>query len=168
VGKLRPENTVFLLCDIQEGCRPIMWRGETIIQTAQYMTSVAKTLDIPIVITQKYTKVLGETISETFADPEDLNNTRKFEKKKFSMCTEEGSAHLNTLKEQSVLIFGIEAHVCVQQTCLDLLENGKEVHIVADGVSSQQQPPYDREIALNRMSQVGCLYADAVCRARQF
>ena len=56
-------------------------------------------------------------------------------------------------------IFGIEAHVCVQQTCLDLLEDGKEVHIIADSVSSQQ--PYDRELALNRMSQAGAFLTTA-------
>jgi hypothetical protein len=46
VGKLTPETTVFLLCDIQERFRPLIWRAETVIQTAQYMTSVAKELDI--------------------------------------------------------------------------------------------------------------------------
>ncbi|KAG7367006.1 isochorismatase hydrolase [Nitzschia inconspicua] len=159
VGKLKPENTVFLLCDIQERFRPLMWRGETVIRSAQYMTSVAKALDIPIVITQQYTKVFGETIPETFADAEHMKNVPKFEKKKFSMCTDEVKDHLNTLDKQSVVIFGIEAHVCVQQTCLDLLEDGKEVHIIADAVSSQQ--PYDREIALHRLSQAGAFLTTA-------
>lgn len=159
VGKLRPDNTVFLLCDIQERFRPLMWRGETVIRTAQYMTSVAKALDIPIVITQQYTKVFGETISDTFADPDHMKHVPVFEKKKFSMCTEEVKSHLNSLNKQSVIIFGIEAHVCVQQTCLDLLDDGKEVHIIADCVSSQQ--PYDREVALHRMSQAGAFLTTA-------
>mmetsp|Transcript_13153 Transcript_13153/g.19343 ORF Transcript_13153/g.19343 Transcript_13153/m.19343 type:complete len:224 (+) Transcript_13153:52-723(+) len=143
VGKLKPENTAFLLCDIQERFRPLIYRGETIVRTAQYMTSVAKALEIPVVASQQY----------CFADVNDLKTTPTFEKKLFSMCVEDLNEHLKGLKRSSFVLFGIEAHVCVQQTALDLLEQGHDVHIIADGVSSQQS--YDREIALQRMSQAG-------------
>ena len=71
VGKLKPESSVFLLCDIQERFRPLIWRGETVVSTSKYMTSVAKALDIPIVITQQYTKVFGETVKDCFSNPEE-------------------------------------------------------------------------------------------------
>lgn len=161
VGKLQAENTVFLLCDIQERFFKdgLMWRGDTILRTAQYMTSVAKALSIPITVTQQYTKVFGPTVSNVFADPNDLKIVPIFEKKKFSMCTEECQKHFDKLGKNTVVLFGIEAHVCVQQTCLDLLEQGKEVHVIADGVSSQQ--PYDREMALQRMSHAGAFVTTA-------
>jgi nicotinamidase-related amidase len=159
VGKLRPESTAMLLVDIQERFRPLIFRGETVIRTSQYMTSVAKALDIPVVATQQYTKVFGPTVNECFASEEDLEATPIFEKKKFSMCTEEVSEHIAKLNRSSFIIFGIEAHVCVQQTALDLLEQGNDVHIITDGVSSQQ--PYDREIALQRMSQAGAFLTTA-------
>ena len=159
IGKLKPESTVFLLCDIQERFRSITWRGETIIRTANYMTSVAKAMDIPIVVTQQYTKVFGETVPDVFADQDHLKSCKKFEKKNFSMCTDEVKSHLSKLNKKSVVLFGIEAHVCIQQTCLDLLEEGTEVHLIVDGVSSQQ--PYDREIALQRMSQAGAFLTTA-------
>ena len=160
VGKLKPETSVFLLCDIQERFRPLIWRGETIVNTSRYMTSVAKALDIPIAITQQYTKVFGDTVKDCFSDPdEDLKKYPMFEKKKFSMCTEEVCKHLDSLNKDSVILFGIEAHVCVQQTCLDLLEQGKDVHVIVDGVSSQQA--FDREIALTRMSQAGAFLTSA-------
>mmetsp|Transcript_10465 Transcript_10465/g.21788 ORF Transcript_10465/g.21788 Transcript_10465/m.21788 type:complete len:251 (+) Transcript_10465:73-825(+) len=159
IGKLKPENTVFLLCDIQERFRPLIWRGETIVRTANYMTSVAKALDIPVVITQQYTKAFGETVEDVFADQEHFKSCKMFEKKNFSMCTEEVKGHLNSLNKKSVVLFGIEAHVCLQQTCLDLLEEGADVHLIADGVSSQQ--PYDREIALKRMSDAGAFLTTA-------
>jgi len=159
IGKLQPENTVFLLCDIQERFRPLIWRGETIISTANYMTSVAKALDIPVVVTQQYTKVFGETVEDVFSDQEHFKSCKKFEKKNFSMCTDEVKSHLSSLNKKSVVLFGIEAHVCVQQTCLDLLEEGTEVHLIADGISSQQ--PYDREIALQRMSEAGAFLTTA-------
>ena len=159
VGKLRPETTAFLLCDIQERFRPLIYRAETIINTSRYMTSVAKALNIPIVVSQQYTKVFGDTIKDCFADPEDLKSVPIFEKKKFSMCTDEVCLHMDKLNKQSIVLFGIEAHVCVQQTALDLLEQGKDVHIIVDGVSSQQS--YDREIALQRLSQAGAFLTTA-------
>ncbi len=140
IGKLSPENTVFLLCDIQNRFRPLIWRAETVITTARYMTSVAKALNIPVVITQQYTKVFGDTVTECFADPADIQNYPVIDKKKFSMCVDEVNHQLKTLNKKSVVLFGIEAHVCLQQTCLDLLEQGNEVHLILDGISSQQ--PY--------------------------
>jgi len=91
-----------------------------------------------------------------------VDQGRVFEKKKFSMVTPEVQDCLKTKDfddRESVILFGIEAHVCVQQTCLDLLEMGKDVHIVVDGVSSQQ--PFDREIALQRMSNAGAFLTTA-------
>lgn len=179
VGKLKPETTAMLLCDIQDRFRPLIYRGETVVRTAQYMTGVAKALDIPVVATQQYTKVFGQTVQECFANPDDLEKTPIFEKKLFSMVTDECKAHLDRLNRSSYILFGIEAHVCVQQTALDLLEvrvwddqclawaspflfsrqDGHDVHIIVDGVSSQQ--PYDREIALQRLSQAGAYLTTA-------
>ena len=125
------------------------------------MTSVAKELNFPIVITQQYTKVFGPTISDAFADPNDIGTSLApiFEKKLFSMCTEECTQHLTSLNKTSYLLVGIEAHVCLQQTALDLLEKGHDVHIIADGVSSQQS--YDREMALRRMENCGAFLTTA-------
>jgi nicotinamidase-related amidase len=159
VGKLVPENSVFLLCDIQNRFRPLTWRGETVINTARYLTSVAKALEIPVVITQQYTKVFGDTVKDCFADPSDIDNYPVVEKKQFSMCVDEVNKELNALNRNSVVLFGIEAHVCVQQTCLDLIQEGKEVHLIVDATSSQQS--YDREIALQRMSQAGAFITTA-------
>lgn len=154
VGKLKPEHTAFLLCDIQDKFRTLLYKGETVVKTAKYMTSVAKVLEIPIVVTEQYRKVFGPTVSDCFADKEDIKNTPTFEKKVFSMlCGPEMQAHLDSLNRTTFVLFGIEAHVCVQQTALDLLEQGHDVHIIVDGVSSQQ--PLDREIALQRLSQAG-------------
>ena len=127
---------------------------ETVVNTTKFMTSVAKELNFPIVATQQYTKVFGPTIADTFADPKDIGTLAPvFDKKKFSMLTEECSQHLNSLNKTSYILVGIEAHVCLQQTALDLLELGHDVHIIADGVSSQQS--YDREMALRRMESCG-------------
>ena len=73
------------------------------------------------------------------------------------MVTPEVQKHLDSFKSdvpiKSVVLFGIEAHVCVQQTALDLLEQGYDVHLVLDGISSQRA--YDRTVAVNRIRQAG-------------
>ena len=168
VGKLSPSTTAFFLCDIQERFRPLIYNTETIVNTAQYLTSISKELSIPLIATQQYTKVFGNTLTDCFANgqtdiDELLQKNRIFEKKKFSMMTDEVQSYLDTNDEfqnrKSIVLFGIEAHVCVQQTCLDLLEQGKEVHIVCDAVSSQQK--YDRDIALMRMESAGAFLTTA-------
>ncbi|KAL7512765.1 hypothetical protein ACHAXN_009861 [Cyclotella atomus] len=160
VGKLSPQNSVLLVCDVQELFRPLIHKMETVINTTKFMTSVAKELKVPIVATQQYTKVFGPTIPDAFADPNDIGTlVPVFEKKKFSMMTPECTDHLSSLGKTSFLLVGIEAHVCLQQTALDLLEQGHDVHIIADGVSSQQK--YDREMALKRMESSGAWLTSA-------
>jgi nicotinamidase-related amidase len=160
VGKLHPATTAVLLCDVQERFRPLIYRMETVINTCRYMTSVATALDIPIVGTQQYTKVFGATVPDAFADPAVLASTPIYDKKLFSMMTEEVTTKLTELgKRDSYIIMGIEAHVCVQQTCLDLLEAGSDVHVIVDGVSSQTA--YDRSIALQRLQSAGAYLTTA-------
>jgi nicotinamidase-related amidase len=168
IGKLCPDRTVLLICDIQERFLPLIYRSETIVNTCRYMTSVAATLGIPMICTQQYTKAFGNTVSECFASSEiqSLATTPVYDKKLFSMLTPEVREKLNTLpaRRDTYILLGIEAHVCVQQTCLDLLElkaDGEPsyVHLIADGISSQQ--PYDREIALQRMGSAGAFTTTA-------
>ena len=159
IGKLNPETTCLLLCDMQQRFRPLIWRMESVINTTRYMTSVAQALSIPILVTQQYTKVFGETLDECFADNQVPADLPVFDKKRFSMLTEPVQAKLDEWNKDSYIIVGIEAHVCLQQTCLDLRSQGKEVHVIADGVSSQQ--PYDRHIALERLVHAGCYLTTA-------
>ena len=162
VGKLSPATSCLLLCDIQKHFSSLIYKTDTVVSTAQFLTSVGKALDIPIVATQQYTKAFGPTVPGCFADADDLKSTPIFEKKLFSMMTPEVLDHLaqpNMKDRASFLLFGIEAHVCVQQTCLDLLEMGHDVHVIVDGVSSQQ--PIDREVALQRMAGAGAYLTTA-------
>lgn len=154
IGKINPSNTIFLLCDVQERFLPRIHNSDTVVQTCRYMTSIAKTMRIPVIATQQYTKAFGPTVPACFATEEELMATPIYEKKRFSMLTETVGAKLATLNDtESFVVMGIEAHVCVQQTCLDLLDQGKEVHLIVDAVSSQQV--IDREIALKRLEKAG-------------
>jgi isochorismate hydrolase len=116
----------------------------------------ANILGLPIIVTEQYPKAFGPTVSE-LSDPAVLSpSTPIIAKTKFSMWTSEVEALMaKTPSVKQILLCGIETHVCVLQTTLDLLERGYEVHLLTDGLSSCRA--HDRTVALNRMAQAGAL-----------
>lgn len=172
IGKLKPENTVFLLCDIQERFRSITWRGETIVRTANYMTSVAKALDIPVVVTQQYTKVFGPTVEDVFADQEHFKSCKTFEKKNFSMCTDEVKSHLSALNKKSVVLWYRSTRVC-STNLLGFVGRRSRCashcgwYQLATTLRSRDRTP--ENVAGRCFSDdrsIDCIYVDAIRRAR--
>jgi nicotinamidase-related amidase len=127
--------TAGLVIDIQERLFPVMSGKEQLLTNCITLVRGLQIIGIPLMVTQQYTKGLGETIPEiTF----EIQNFSYIEKRDFSCCGE--PEVLNRLKELSiknVLICGIESHVCVLQTALDLKEAGFEPVIILDAVSSR-------------------------------
>ncbi len=165
IGKITPSQTCFLLCDVQDRFRSVIHNAESVVKTSNFLCRVGNKLGIPIVGTEQYPKAFGRTCEDVLLLPSEDGSAPGriepaiYEKKLFSMITPEVSSHLATLDRSCFVLFGIEAHVCVQQTCLDLLDQGHDVHIVADAVSSQS--PFDRSIALERMRQSGAYITTA-------
>ncbi|KAJ2000528.1 hypothetical protein GGI04_000106 [Coemansia thaxteri] len=149
VGKLNRQTTAFFLCDIQEKFRTSIHAFESVVQVAQKMSQASKALNIPLIVTEQYPRGLGSTANEINIDHAELVEA----KTKFSMVTEGVLSKLVELKVESVVLYGIESHVCVLQSCLDLLEHNYGVHVLADGVSSMNHP--EISIALKRMAQSG-------------
>eukprot|EP00274_Cyanoptyche_gloeocystis_P008114 CAMPEP_0196661558 /NCGR_PEP_ID=MMETSP1086-20130531/44862_1 /TAXON_ID=77921 /ORGANISM="Cyanoptyche gloeocystis , Strain SAG4.97" /LENGTH=158 /DNA_ID=CAMNT_0041996509 /DNA_START=186 /DNA_END=662 /DNA_ORIENTATION=+ len=112
------------------------------------MVQAARVLNIPVLATEQNPSRLGKTVSEV-----DVTGVEVFEKKLFSMLIPPLEDRLKQLNVKQAVLFGIESHVCVLQTSLDLLEKGYEVHLVTDGVSSQR--PFDRQIAIERLKTAG-------------
>lgn len=158
-GKISPETTALMLCDVQDRFRSRIHNSETVISNTRLLTSASKILDIPIVVTEQYPKAFGHTVKECFQEDTDMSTLNIFPKTLFSMITPEVSEHINTLNVSSFLITGVETHVCVQQTALDLLELGHDVHIIVDACSSQKK--IDREVALQRLSSAGAYLTTA-------
>ena len=159
-GLISLNQTVFFLCDIQERFRPLIFNMPTVINTAKLMVEAGNSLSVPIIATEQYSRVFGHTVSEI--PLESGNSEHKvpvFEKRKFSMLTPELDPVFTVLERPSVVLFGIEAHVCILQTCLDLLDRGIDVHLVCDGISSQRK--YDRAVALERMKSCGAFLTTA-------
>jgi len=150
VGRPILSQTAFFLCDIQERFRPLIHNFETLTLNSQILVNASRLLEIPVIATEQYSKAFGHIIPEI----EMGEDIPVFEKKKFSMMTEEVTQHFQTLNKDTVVLFGIETHVCVLQTCLELLERGDvTVHLVHDCVSSQRR--FEREMAIERLVRAG-------------
>ncbi|EPT03109.1 hypothetical protein FOMPIDRAFT_1047103 [Fomitopsis schrenkii] len=117
------------------------------------MVKLAKVLDVPVLATEQNPRALGPTVPELNLSNLGPLHFATVSKTLFSMATPEVLKMLGDKQFKSVAIFGIESHICVLQTTLDLLEGGYDVHVIADGVSSCN--PEEVPIALERMRQAG-------------
>ncbi|XP_067587740.1 isochorismatase domain-containing protein 1 isoform X2 [Pseudorca crassidens] len=152
LGNLTPSSTVFFCCDMQERFRPAIKYFGDIISVGQRLLQGARILGIPVIVTEQYPKGLGSTVQEI-----DLTGVKLvLPKTKFSMVLPEVEAALAEIPGvRSVVLFGVETHVCIQQTALELVGRGIEVHIVADATSSRSM--MDRMFALERLSRTGII-----------
>ncbi|KAK8212295.1 Isochorismatase-like protein [Phyllosticta capitalensis] len=123
---------------LHEKFRPAIHEYPRVIATAQKMLRASQILDIPVFATTQNRARLGETCSELRLDVAGGFATKiHADKTMFSMCTPEiMSFFAQSASKPAVIITGIEAHICVTQTTLDLLRHGHKVYVLADGVSS--------------------------------
>ncbi|KAJ9642257.1 hypothetical protein H2204_002626 [Knufia peltigerae] len=123
------------------------------------MIKAARILDIPVYVTTQNASRLGATVSELKAllpKGSDSTATTEVDKTAFSMLVPGLTRQLNANgKRLSVIIVGIETHICVTQTALDLLSQGHKVYVLADGVSSCNAA--ERPVALSRLAREGCV-----------
>lgn len=144
------EKTALLIIDIQERILKVMQHHEILIENTLKLIRGMKTLNVPIYYTEQYPKGLGETAE---ALKEELDH-EAIQKMSFS-CSGAGDL-FDEFKQKGftqIVVCGIESHVCVQQTVLDLLANDFQVDLTADAVSSRRD--FDYHTALNRMQANG-------------
>eukprot|EP00899_Mesostigma_viride_P024599 jgi/Mesvir1/5323/Mv15415-RA.1 len=154
--RLAKGNCALLVCDIQEKFVDRIHCMPAVIHCAKTMVRAAPLLDYPIIVTEQYPKALGQTVEELrslFAP-----GTPVVDKVDFSMIVPSVEERLVALPHvKNIILVGIEAHVCIMQTALDLLSKKYGVYLLVDGVSSQR--PVDRAVALQRLSQCGVTLA---------
>jgi nicotinamidase-related amidase len=147
------DQAVLLVVDLQEKLLPQIADVDGVLAASAKMIRAAQVLGLPIVATEQYPKGIGSTeagIRELLAD------VPVIEKMTFSSCgVEPARTRLSELGRPHVVVVGIEAHVCVQQTVLDLIELAYVPFVLADAVSSRN--PDDRDVALLRMRQAGAI-----------
>lgn len=149
--RINAKDAVGLIIDIQERLFPFIANNEQITRNTSILIEGLKALEVPIMVTEQYTKGLGVTIAPL---RDLLTEIRFIEKMAFSCCDEPKFFEELALKApQFVIIAGIESHVCVLQTTIDLISNGFRPVVVEDCVGSRN--PNDKAMAIARMRQEG-------------
>lgn len=131
------ENTIGLIIDIQERLFPVMCKKEALLNNCKTLLQGLSELQIPLLATQQYSKGLGETLPEIKSI---ISGFKFIEKCDFSCCDEPNFIEkLKNSEAKNVIICGIESHVCVLQTAVDLKQTGYNPIVVIDCVSSRSK-----------------------------
>jgi nicotinamidase-related amidase len=148
---LDTENTVLVVIDIQDRILRAMHDKERLLQNLIKLIKGVRVLEVPVVLTEQYPAGLGPTLPEVAQILPDVRPVAKF---CFSGCDEEHFREaLESLNRRQVLLAGIEAHVCVYQTAMDLLRAGYGVHVVVDCISSRDAR--NKEVSIMKMNSAG-------------
>ena len=151
------EDSLLIVVDCQEKMMPAIHGSEKLLERIALLIRGIRILEIPILTAQQYTKGLGDT-SKILKDA--LGDFKHIEKIDFSCCGEpEFIKKLKSTGRKNIIVCGVEAHVCVQQTVLDLLAAGNNVYVIADCIGSRHEN--DRIYAENRMRQTGAVLTTA-------
>ena len=146
-------NTCLVVVDIQEKLLEVMAHPEQVVRNTGVLIQAAKALDIPILWCQQVPKALGPTVEEVSSM---LTGVEPIDKSTFSCCGDEAfMSRIDALKPQTAILCGIESHVCVFQTAMDLIQHGLYVHAVADAMSSRTDK--NKQIGLDRMAKEGAV-----------
>jgi nicotinamidase-related amidase len=150
-GILDREAAALVVVDVQEAFRPAVLDFDEVVGATSVLVRGAKALGVPIVVTEQYPRGLGATVPELTSLAE-MDGVEPLDKVDFSAARAEG---FDLAGKQQALICGIEAHVCVWQTAHDLLEQGIEVHVARDAVSSRTAE--NRDLGLQKMEAAGAV-----------
>lgn len=154
--KIEKTKSVGLIIDVQERLMPHIHDHETLDKNIVKLIEGLKILDVPLLVSQQYTKGLGPTIESV---GEMLGNYRPVEKTEFSCCgNEDFMNELNKMPDAKFVIScGIESHVCVQQTVIGLLtQNPAYIPVVVEDCIGSRNPN-DKRVAVERMRQAGAI-----------
>jgi nicotinamidase-related amidase len=149
VRVLDRDRAVLVVVDVQEAFRPAVVDFERVARNAGVLVEGARTLGLPVVVTEQYPRGLGQTVPEV---AEHLDGVEAIEKVAFSAARADG---FDTDGCDQALVCGIESHVCVSQTVHDLLDRGLEVHVARDAVSSRTVE--NRELGIHKMERAGAV-----------
>lgn len=149
--RLTAANAILVIVDVQEKLMAAMPHRDNTVAGIKKLAAACRILGIPVVLTTQYTKAIGPTLAEV---AEAAGNPEPADKMTFSCCGNESFQHtLRKLRRSHVILCGVETHVCIQQTALDLMATGNSVYVCADAVCSRRD--LDRDVAIERVRSVG-------------
>ena len=145
---LNQDNTLFFIIDIQEKLLNAVFNKESLHKSAKILAESAKVLNIPLIVTEQYPQGLGSTVVAV------KDSAIVFEKFAFSALADSLLVEeLKNANKNEIVIFGIETHICVYQTAIDLLDAGFNVTLVRDASGSRSEIEHDS--ALECLRQYG-------------
>jgi nicotinamidase-related amidase len=151
-ARISAGDSTLLVVDVQEKLLVKMPDAPALVRDVAFLIDVARLLDIPVAATEQYPRGLGPTAAEL---AKRLGNSLPA-KVTFSCCGAQGLLDgLRTSGRPNVVLAGMETHVCVLQTALDLLDAGLQVFLPADAL--QARTPLDHEMALRRLERAGAI-----------
>jgi nicotinamidase-related amidase len=149
-GKLDPGRAALVVIDVQEAFRKAVPGFDQVARATAALVRGAEAVGIPVIVTEQYPKGLGKTVPEVAeALPAGV---APIEKVCFSAPEAEG---FDLGGRNQALVCGIEAHVCVNQTVLDLLDQGVEVHVALDAVDSRLEQ--NKAVGLEKVERAGAV-----------
>ncbi|PID48035.1 MAG: hydrolase [Proteobacteria bacterium] len=150
---ITPQNSLAVVVDIQEKLLPHIHQKDEILKNTNILVEGLKIFDIPFILNEQYPQGLGNTIEELRSK---LENVQSLEKTCFSCCANEQTREkIIKSKKTTAIVFGIETHICVLQTCLDLIANNISPVLVVDCCGSRKKQ--DKDLAVQRMVQAGVI-----------
>lgn len=143
-----PHSSLLLIVDLQEKLVPAMSDKDELVRNCSILLQAAATAGVPVIASEQYPNGLGGTLPEIAKDHAALKRLPKVE---FSCAQNEGlKREIDASSRSQIIVCGVEAHVCVTQSAIDLRKAGKEVFVVADATASRQR--YSKDIAMQRLS----------------
>jgi nicotinamidase-related amidase len=148
---IHPDKSCLLLVDIQEKLAPAIHKGTAIIDNCCWLADIASRLNVPVLISEQYPQGLGHTVEplRSRVPPEQIVEKTAFSCASEAACTDA----INALRPGQVVVAGMEAHVCVLQSAIELKQQAREVYVVEDCVGSRD--PANKTAALARLRQCG-------------
>lgn len=151
--RIEKDQTLGVVIDIQERLFPHIHQNDALLKKSQILLQGLQALKVPLLVTQQYTKGLGETVEPIKSI---LEQSNYIEKKAFSCCDDTSfSGELSEHNRKNVILIGIESHICVLQTAIDLKSKGYQAIVVEDCVSSRNEN--DKKIAIERLRYEGAI-----------
>jgi nicotinamidase-related amidase len=157
ISRLSREHAALIVIDMQEAFRPVIQDFTEVAARISKAVQGAHLLEVPVIVTEQYPKGLKHTAEEILPYLPKPSDT--IEKICFSSCgVDEFQERLISRNLKQVIVCGIEAHICVAQTVLDLLSQGIEVHLLVDCITSRKRE--NKDVALARLTQAGAVLSN--------
>jgi nicotinamidase-related amidase len=144
------EDSLLLLVDVQPRMVPVMAGRAAMLDRTIFLARVAKELGVPVITSEHVPHKFGETAPELTGLTGEVIGKAEFS----AMQSPEFSARVRAQHKNQIIIAGLETHICVTQTCLDLMSEGFTPWVCADATASRSEDR--KQIGLNRLAELGC------------